>query len=291
VSLLSIDTDPGHDPDPNTVTLPVAMMFLLALTVACRPPVTDDTATPVDSDPTESRPDSDLRVASFEVAGAFGYDPALDQAVGYYFGDTSTPPLMPWLELTFRLEADNQLPGPCRVTLQLEPAATDRADWVADPVQFGVDWDWDEVGYDDTCPDLDPALYSDTLLAMSQTWTFGIGVVPMTDDVFAAVEAAIVEVEGRVEWDSYWVDNVIGGAVSWSFQDSVWTGGWALGFEVDEDMALVSRTPSSEGPPPPHDPGLMVPLTREFIESSDGLPRGVYAVSSLIEFQAQDLIP
>ncbi len=269
------------------------MTLLLTLTLAgCRPADTDDTGVPPDADSGETRPASDLRVASFEVAGAFGYDPAVDQAIPYYFGDTSTPALKPWLELTFQLEADNQLPGPCRVTLQLEPTTTHAADWAVEPVMFGIDWEWDQVGYDDTCPDLDPDLYPDSLLGLSQAWTFGIGVVPLTEDVLQEIEHDIVATEGQVEWDAYWVENVAGGAVSWSAEDEVWTGGWTLGFEVDEDMALVSRTPAADGPPPPpHDPGLMVPLTREAIEGSGGLPRGVYAVNSLIQFSGDGLLP
>ncbi len=249
---------------------------------------------PGDSGSTETstRPASELRVSGVAITGAFGYDPVQDRAVPYYFGDSSTSALMPWLELTLSLEADNQLPGPCRITLQTEAVSIERAGWLETGMFFGLDWDWETSGYDDTCPDLDPTIYPSSAIGLAQSWTFGLGLLPITDEVFEDVQASVIEEEGQVEWDTYWVDNVVGGLVSWEALEETWTQGWALGFEVDEEMALVMRTPSTSGPaPPPHDPTMFIPLSREVIESPDGLPAGVYAVSSLVEFPGIKLIP
>ncbi len=269
------------------------MTPLLTLLLACRPGTTTaDSATVPDPDSgtSDSRPDSDLRVSGVHISGAFGYDPELG-GVPYYFGSVDEPSLKPFLEITFSLEADGQLPGPCRLTLQVEPDTMPGASWATSPVMFGVDFDWDLVGYDDTCPPMDPTLYPQDLLGLAQHWTFGLGVLPLTDDVIDDIEADIVASEGQVEWDDYWVDNVVGGAVSWTALDQVWTGGWALGFEVDEDMVLTARAPDTPGPPPPHDPSMVVPLSREVIEASTGLPRGVYAVDSLSQFDPEALVP
>ncbi|GEM_PF-6273174 len=272
--------------------MPALMTLLLALSVACRPADSLDSSPTVPTDSDTTRPASELRVAGFTVSGAFGYDPDNQRALPYYFGDITTPEIMPWLEFYFSLEADNQLPGPCRISVQLSATPVDGAPWSADPVMFGIDYPWDDLGYDDTCPDMDPAIYPDTLINLIKAWTFGIGVTPITDDGYAAIEAHVVDLEGQIEWDTYWADNVVGGAVSWAALDGLSTEGWALGFEVDDDMVLTSQAPSAEGPPPPpHDPSLVVALPRETIEAATGLPRGVYAVNSRIQFSPEDLLP
>ena len=154
-------------------------------------------------------------------------------------------------------------------------------------MRYGFDFPWDQVGLDDTCPALDPQIYPADLAELVQDWDWGLAVLPLDPDLLPELEASVVENEGQAEWDAYWVDAVVGGGAHFSSLDEVWLDGWALGFDVDEDMRLLNRdTPGR----PPHDPSTLLPLSREAIHAAAVLPRGVYLVDSFIEFDAQELL-
>ncbi len=258
---------------------------ILGLILACAPgeEVDSGTSTP---------PTSSLWATTLRVTGAFGYDPEVGMAVPYHSGGARTPALGPWLELAIQLDDEDSLPGPCRINLRGSANETPVAAWVDGEVRFGLDWAWEKATTEDTCPDLDPERYPSTLPDLASEWTFGLGVLPLADEVLPSIEEDVSQREGQIEWDTVWADNVVGGAAAWDALEETWTGGWALGFAVDEDMSLVGPESGGEGPPPPpHDPSFLLPLSREVIEAADTLPRGVYLVDSLVEFDASLLVP
>jgi hypothetical protein len=265
------------------------MTLLSILALGCTSGGQADSGLHSDSGTTES---SALQLVGLNLYGAFGFDPELGSAVPYYIAGKASDPIYPWLQLNLTLAAADEFPTPCIITLVAEQNEVPPASWADDELWFGLDWDWNGVQIEDTCSTIDPETYPDTLLGMAQNWNFGLGLLPLSEENQELVRADVTRREGQIEWESEWSDNVVGGAARWDALDEIWTGGWGIGFQVDDDMTLLLQESGTEGPAaPPHDPNFVVAISRADLEAAGGLLRGVYSVDSRIEFDAQELIP